>query len=579
MFLCCSREICVAEKQPLYAKPVYAKEPVLPHRPDSHSLSTSVSSSRRSPSDKQRNGQEQRPKTPPAAGDVRSASQDAALEGPDFRFRPGKSGSLEEVAAAESSEVRPSFKYRSGTSGSTLSLAETATSDHRFRSRSGSMLSLAPTEASLFAGRACLSGSALSWDETFLGEDQPLERILSEECSVASSPQDANAPPQEHLRPTVSSAAGGLAARRNFGSKLPLKVQILPANLVPGPRRSMRTVSTFAAHYILGAEVTSSVHRGVQLRSAVNRATGEEFVVKIRSKEENAGLKTSQWLPGSEFVLNLAQTGNIARVHDILEDHKAYYVVMEKVTGTDLYKSIFEQGAHPVEDVKEILKQSLVGLWQLHEAGHIHKDMKLENVMLERTPTSAHPHAGSAGRSPKTLWTPASPSETPISVKLIDFDTVEAFDPKTPKVAKDVLGTNQYIAQEAYDGQYSPASDIFAVGVMVYKLLTNKYPFKSDIFNDKPGENFVGHPKMLAIRHKLREYKVDWSHTAFRKHSQAADLLRSMLASRAEERPTAREALQHPWLQGPPTPSSTASPPSPPSTSSPFRPGDRRRIQ
>ncbi|CAE7718387.1 prkC, partial [Symbiodinium necroappetens] len=87
-------------------------------------------------------------------------------------------------------------------------------------------------------------------------------------------------------------------------------------------------------------------------------------------------------------------------------------------------------------------------------------------------------------------------------VKLIDFDTVEEWNSTGPK-SKHVLGTDQYIAPEAYEGKYSPASDIFAVGVIAYKILTGSFPYNGRLFDDKPGENWVGSPKMKEIRQKL----------------------------------------------------------------------------
>ncbi|CAE8647087.1 unnamed protein product, partial [Polarella glacialis] len=114
--------------------------------------------------------------------------------------------------------------------------------------------------------------------------------------------------------------------------------------------------------------------------------------------------------------------------------------------------------------------------------------------------------------------------------------------------AKDVLGTDQYIAQEAYDGKYSAASDIFAAGVIGYRLLTSKFPFKSDIFNDEAGENWVGSPKMKEIRKKIVNSKIDWSHRVFLADLQCKDLLSIMLASNEKDRPTAQQALSHVWL-------------------------------
>ncbi|CAE6921250.1 CPK2, partial [Symbiodinium sp. CCMP2456] len=178
-------------------------------------------------------------------------------------------------------------------------------------------------------------------------------------------------------------------------------------------------------------------------------------------------------------------------------------------------------------------------LAELHARNCIHKDLKLENIMFDRTPPA----------NAKVDWASfMGGDQSPVKVKLIDFDTVETVQPQTPKKAKDVLGTDQYIAQEAYDGNYSAASDIFAVGVIGYRLLTSKFPYKADIFDDEAGDNWVGSPKMKEIRQKLCNYKIDWNHRIFSIEPQACNLIKQMLATNETARPTAKDALSHPWL-------------------------------
>merc|ERR1711879_139489 len=117
----------------------------------------------------------------------------------------------------------------------------------------------------------------------------------------------------------------------------------------------------------------------------------------------------------------------------------------------------------------------------------------------------------------------------------------------SPK-AVDVLGTDQYIAPEAYDGRYSPASDMFAVGVIAYKLLTGVFPFRGGIFDDKPGDNWVGSPKMKEIKGKLEEERLDWRHPVFSANPGAQHLVARMLAINENHRPSAKEVLADPWL-------------------------------
>merc|ERR1719409_2408831 len=121
------------------------------------------------------------------------------------------------------------------------------------------------------------------------------------------------------------------------------------------------------------------------------------------------------------------------------------------------------------------------------------------------------PRSRSSGGSPSNSTQPADECPvSPVSAKIIDFDTVQDWEPSSPKT-KDVLGTDGYIAPEAYSGDYSPASDIYAVGVIMYKLLTRKFPSKAEIFDDQPGENYVGSPAMKRIKERLRKEQIDFT--------------------------------------------------------------------
>ena len=186
-----------------------------------------------------------------------------------------------------------------------------------------------------------------------------------------------------------------------------------------------------------------------------------------------------------------------------------------------------------------MLRELLAAVAELHYHGFIHKDLKLENVMLNRPGPKCPAHIR------RNLAT--SPGA---GVKLIDFDTVEEWN-STNQKSRHVLGTDQYIAPEAYEGKYSPASDIFAVGVIAYKMLTGSFPYNGRLFDDKPGENWVGSPKMKEIKQKLCDARVNWTHPVFEKEPGASRLVSRMLAVEESERPDAPECLRDPWLSDP----------------------------
>jgi len=288
----------------------------------------------------------------------------------------------------------------------------------------------------------------------------------------------------------------------------------------------------------------------MEIRHA-SRATGdqdpptgnESFVVKLRYKNKSFQGKNEEgrWRTNTELILNMPQANGIARLIDVLEDTKAYYVIMERAGGCDLYECL--SGAPdrrlPPNEAREVLRELLAAVAELHSHGFIHKDLKLENVMLNRPGPKCPAHIR------RNLAT--SPGA---GVKLIDFDTVEEWN-STNQKSRHVLGTDQYIAPEAYEGKYSPASDIFAVGVIAYKMLTGSFPYNGRLFDDKPGENWVGSPKMKEIKQKLCDARVNWTHPVFEKEPGASRLVSRMLAVEESERPDAPECLRDPWLSDP----------------------------
>jgi serine/threonine protein kinase len=255
--------------------------------------------------------------------------------------------------------------------------------------------------------------------------------------------------------------------------------------------------------------------------------------------------------------LNLPKSESIAQLYEVLEDKKSYYVVMEKVEGMDLFELLSSEGRMPITASRAILKKLLEAVAALHAKGCIHKDLKLENVMIDKSPTEAgSPKSGKssiafpfksfswkASERLKLLQGDDSPEP---AVKLIDFDTVEEYSPVVR--AKIVCGTDQYIAQEAYAGHYSPASDIFSAGVIAYRLITGRFPFKKRMFDDEAGENWVGSPKMKVIQDRLKHFHIDFGTAPWPAEPKARDLVRWMLQVNEEDRPTATEALAHSFL-------------------------------
>ncbi|HMT31704.1 MAG TPA: protein kinase [Dermatophilaceae bacterium] len=143
---------------------------------------------------------------------------------------------------------------------------------------------------------------------------------------------------------------------------------------------------------------------------------------------------------------------NIATVYDYGEDDGTAYLVMELVPGEPL-STIIGQGPMPVERVRTILGQCALALAAAHEAGVVHRDVKPANILV--TPEG--------------------------QVKLTDFGIARATDGSGHTRTGEVMGTPQYLAPEQALGRpVTGATDLYALGVVGFEMLTGKRPFDGD---------------------------------------------------------------------------------------------------
>eukprot|EP00747_Dinoflagellata_sp_TGD_P135161 gnl/TRDRNA2_/TRDRNA2_175423_c6_seq7.p1 gnl/TRDRNA2_/TRDRNA2_175423_c6~~gnl/TRDRNA2_/TRDRNA2_175423_c6_seq7.p1 ORF type:complete len:562 (+),score=93.24 gnl/TRDRNA2_/TRDRNA2_175423_c6_seq7:113-1687(+) len=358
----------------------------------------------------------------------------------------------------------------------------------------------------------------------------------------------------------TEAASSTLASRRGMALNTiaPTKPSLSP-KAVANKKREIERIQDghFRDLYKLGDEVMSSCHEGMEVLFARRLSDNAQVVIKIRKKATSfaSDSEEQEWRATMVLMLNLPPRESICRLFEVLQDSKCYYVVMEKVEGKDLFELQDHPGPWPISDAREVIGQLLEAVCHLHSKGYIHKDLKLENVMIDSPPgtpkkgspknSTAHPMDPNSffGLAPATS---GAGDESP-KVKLIDFDTVEECTPQSPK-AKVVLGSDQYIAPEAYSGRYSSASDMFAVGVIAYKLVAGRFPFPNRFFDDKPGENWVGSPKMKQIKQRLCNYNVDYTLPAFSKEPDALDFCRSLLDCDVSRRMEAPQALAHPFI-------------------------------
>lgn len=149
---------------------------------------------------------------------------------------------------------------------------------------------------------------------------------------------------------------------------------------------------------------------------------------------------------------------NIVTVHDIGQDGHRYYIVMEYVDGRTL-KQLIRQYAEngrlmPVNRVLDLTVQICNGVGYAHRANLVHCDVKPQNILVTRDE----------------------------QVKVADFGIARAMSQATQQLTTDqVWGTPQYFSPEQAAGEMpTPASDVYAIGILMFEMLTGRLPFQAE---------------------------------------------------------------------------------------------------
>jgi len=144
---------------------------------------------------------------------------------------------------------------------------------------------------------------------------------------------------------------------------------------------------------------------------------------------------------------------NVIRIYDLAEADGVKFITMEFVEGKDLRTLIREKHKFPPEEAVEIIQQVCLALDAAHSVGVIHRDLKPQNIMLDNS-----------GR-----------------VLVMDFGLARTLEGDGMTQTGAIVGTMEYMSPEqALAKDLDQRSDLFALGLILYEMLTGKTPFKAE---------------------------------------------------------------------------------------------------
>jgi len=275
-------------------------------------------------------------------------------------------------------------------------------------------------------------------------------------------------------------------------------------------KRARNRVDEF---YEVGREIGKGTFGSVLI--ARDRLTGELCVVKLMTKNQRSRRQLA--LLEREMVI-LKQTNNhyVVQAYDIFNSPTEVCIVMELMRGGELYDLLASSSGLTEDIACHIANQLLEGIAHLHALNIVHRDVKPENVLLESR-------------------------ETPPTVKLTDFGLSNLLDSGLVQenLLNSVVGSLLYVAPELLaGGGYGCSVDIWAVGVIVFAMLSGELPF--NIEDKQDYERFLR--RGPAFKEEL------WRGVS----NVAKWFVRALLQVDPNKRLTARGALQHVWIQANP---------------------------
>lgn len=276
------------------------------------------------------------------------------------------------------------------------------------------------------------------------------------------------------------------------------------------PREMLRSFphSKRVGSYLVGKMINKGSFAKVM--EGLHIGTGEKVAIKVidkkKARQDSYVLKNMKREPR---IHQMVRHPNIVVLLETLETENSYYMAMELCAGGDLMDRICDRKRLEEREVRRYTRQILSAVDHLHKHGVVHRDLKIENFLLDE-------HN---------------------NIKIVDFglsNTLKA-ESLSPELLSTQCGSPAYAAPELLaHRKYGPKVDVWSVGVSTFAMLTGTLPFTVEPFNIKQL-----HQKMVNGEIGSIPSDVSKGATAF---------VLSLLEPEPEKRPSVRAAMEDKWI-------------------------------
>lgn len=248
----------------------------------------------------------------------------------------------------------------------------------------------------------------------------------------------------------------------------------------------------------------------------IRKSDKKKFAIKCISKKMID--KTELAMLEREIdIMKKLKHPHIIQLIEVLDTSETLYLVLEYVSGGELFDAIINKGSYSESDAAKISKQILEAIQYVHEKGIAHRDLKPENLLLAGPVDESYPK-----------------DEEGDFIKIADFGLSKDFGQENLKTS---CGTPDYVAPEVLQGEeYDMSVDIWSIGVIIYILLCGFPPF----YGNTQKELF---DKILNASFNFPS--PEWDGVS----DSAKNFIKKLLVVDPEKRYTAEQALNDPWIQ------------------------------
>uniref|UniRef100_A0A8C2Y7C9 non-specific serine/threonine protein kinase n=1 Tax=Coturnix japonica TaxID=93934 RepID=A0A8C2Y7C9_COTJA len=301
---------------------------------------------------------------------------------------------------------------------------------------------------------------------------------------------------------------GGEARRAAAGAEGSFLAAWLSA-AAAAPRERIRDFqhTKRVGNYLIGRKLGEGSF--AKVREGLHVLTGEKVAVKVidkkRAKKDTYVTKN---LRREGQIQQMIRHPNIAQLLDILETENSYYLVMELCPGGNLMHKIYEKKRLEEHEARKYIRQLILAVEHLHRAGVVHRDLKIENLLLDEDN----------------------------NIKLIDFGLSNCAgilgysDPFSTQCGSPAYAAPELLARK----KYGPKIDVWSIGVNMYAMLTGTLPFTVEPFS------------LRALYQKMVDKEMNPFPTQL--STAAINFLRSLLEPDPAKRPNIQQALANRWL-------------------------------